>query len=159
MYKSQLLAYIEYRTPAVYHATRAALERLDNIQIKFLHDAGVNETDALIHFNLAPLRMRRDIAMLGMLHRAAIGKGPSQLLQLFKRRPGSFRLEDPYEDLTCAPLIKRSAFGLVKVYNKLGSGAHNISSVHDFQAYLQGRAKQLVMTGYTDKWDRLYCPR
>jgi hypothetical protein len=35
LYKSQLLSFIEYRTSAIYHATRDVLERVDDIQTRF----------------------------------------------------------------------------------------------------------------------------
>ena len=38
--------------------------RLDRIQTKFLNDVGVDETEALIQFNLAPWKARRDMAKL-----------------------------------------------------------------------------------------------
>ena len=65
LYKAHLLSFLEYRTPAIYHATRAVLSRLDAVQSKFLNDIGVDEVTALDVFHLAPLSVRRDIAMLG----------------------------------------------------------------------------------------------
>ena len=38
---------------------------------------------ALIHFSLAPLECRRDMAMLGFIHRIALGKGPPPFQQFF----------------------------------------------------------------------------
>ena len=65
LYKSHLLAYLEYRTLAIYHSKRETLSRLDWIQSRFLEDAGLSEADALRCFGLAPLAARRDIALLG----------------------------------------------------------------------------------------------
>ena len=59
IYKSHLLSFIEYRTPAIYHARRYILERLDAVRARFLRDAGVDEIAALVHYNLAPVRMRK----------------------------------------------------------------------------------------------------
>ena len=56
-------------------------------------------------FNLAPLSMRRDIALLGPLHRSAIGEGPLQFRELFWRRRGSFKLDDPLESKRVSPLM------------------------------------------------------
>jgi hypothetical protein len=160
LYKAQVLSYMEYRTSAVYHGTREVLARLDAVQTKFLLDAGIDEITSLMVFNLAPLRMRRDIAMLGMLHRAALGEGPPQLKQLFRRRRGRLMLEDPYGAETVHPLVKRSAWGLVPVYNKLGSGAHSIKSVKLFQQYLQERVKVLIQRDFVgNDWACSYSPR
>ena len=159
LYKSHLLSYIEYRTSAIYHATRAVLQRLDAVQTRFLRDANLDEVTALMEFSLAPLAMRRDIAMLGMIHRAALGEGPPQLRQMFKRRLGSYMLEDPYAATSRSPLVRRSAWGLVPVYNRLGSGAQSILTVKDFQAYLQARVKRLIVRHGVDDWMHTYSPR
>ena len=104
--------------------------------------------------------MRRDIAMLGVLHRAALGEGPPQLREMFRRQPGSYMMEDPYYGATRHPLVKRSAWGLLPVYNKLGSGAQTIGTVKLFQAYLQERVKTLIRRGLVnDEWARSYSPR
>jgi hypothetical protein len=96
LYKSHVLSYLEYRTPAVYHATRSVLDKLDEVQRRFLRNVGVDEETALLEFNLAPLEMRRDIAMLGVIHRASIKEGPPQLQQLFQKSQGGFRVLDPF---------------------------------------------------------------
>ena len=67
-YKQQVLSYIEYRSAAIYHATSTNLNRLDKLQDKFLRDLGITRGAALVDFSLAPLSMRRDIALLGLLH-------------------------------------------------------------------------------------------
>ena len=58
LYKAHILIFLEYRTPAKYHARRDALSRLDTVQSRFLRKAGMDEVSALMHFNLAPLQMR-----------------------------------------------------------------------------------------------------
>ena len=58
LYKSHLLSFLEYRTPAIYHATKVMLDRLDAVQSRFLSDAGVDEVCALMEFRLAPLCVR-----------------------------------------------------------------------------------------------------
>ena len=158
-YKAHILSYVEYRTAAIYHATTTLLCRLDRAQDRFLKEIGVDPRTALLEYGLAPLSMRRDIAMLGMLHRAALGEGPPQLRQMFRRRPGSWLLADPYQDVTRSPLIRRSAWGLIPVYNRLGSGAQNIQTVKDLQFYLQERVKKLINSGLVEDWQSSYSPR
>ena len=109
-------------------------------------------------FNLAPLALRRNIAMLGMIHRAALKQGPPQLMALFFRRTGSTVLNDPYES-SRPPLVRRSVWALIPVYNRLGSGARSIEKVKDFQMYLQERVKTLPEKGLVEDWRRVYCPR
>ena len=157
-YKQQILSYLEYRTPAVYHATTTVLTQLDRFQDSFLRDIGVSREDALLHFNLAPLSMRRDIALLGLLHRSAIGGGPPHFREFFRRRPGSLRLVNPLEDREVSPLMRRSIWGLAGVYNKLGN-ALACNEVKGFQFVLQERAKAVVSKRLCVHWSSLYSPR
>ena len=83
MYKSQLLSYLEYRTAAIYYACNSILAPLDKFQDRFLNELGISAGDTLFHFNLAPLQCRRDMAMLGLLHRTALGKGPDHFQKFF----------------------------------------------------------------------------
>ena len=83
LYKAHLLSFLEYRTPALYHASPSVLAPLDQLQRHLLHELGLTEEDALVHFALAPLQVRRDVAMLGVVHRAALRKGPPQLWPFF----------------------------------------------------------------------------
>ena len=76
LWKSDVLSYIEYRTPAIYHACCTILKPIDDAQDRYLRDLGLSDLDALVHFRLAPLSCRRDIAMLGVIHRSVLGLGP-----------------------------------------------------------------------------------
>jgi hypothetical protein len=158
-YKQQVLTYIEYRTPAIYHATKTVLGRLDKLQDKFLRELGISREAALMDFSLAPLSMRRDIALLGLLHRSAIGEGPAHFKEYFKRRENSLRLIDPLEDTQPSLLKRRSIWGLVRVYNTLG-GTLQCKFVKDFQQHLQERVKRIICKGLLpEDLDRLYSPR
>ena len=76
IFKSYVLGFIEYRTPAIIHAASSNLKLIDLIFDRFLSTIGISAVDALIHFNLASLSIRRDIAALGIIHRVILGKGP-----------------------------------------------------------------------------------
>ena len=52
VYKSKVLSFVEYRNPAVYHAAKTTLAGIDAVQ---------------------RLETRRDIAMLGLIHRSVLG--------------------------------------------------------------------------------------
>ena len=84
-YKSHILSYLEYRTAAFYHARTSVFEPLDRIQQRLLSNIGIRDSDAAIYFNLLPLSVRRDIAMLGVIHRAVLRLPPCQLHELFVR--------------------------------------------------------------------------
>ena len=79
-----MLSYIEYRTAAIYHACSTSLAVLESVQTKLLEAAGVTELEALLNFRLAPLSARRDMALLGLIHRTVLGKGPLQFKQFFQ---------------------------------------------------------------------------
>ena len=156
--KAHLLSYLEYRTPAIYHATRAVLGRLDAVQTRFLKDIGVDEVTALIEFRLAPLCVHRHIAMLGLIHRTTLGKGPDQFQDFFKRDPQGYgTLRDPRHACK-SPLIKRSAFGLVAIYNMLPPSVVEIKSVSAFQKRLQEVIVTYAASGHT-QWAEVLSPR
>ena len=89
VYKSKILSFAEYRTPAVYHAARTMLARIDAIQKRFLRECCTIEEEALVFFNLAPLDTRRDVAMLGLIYRTVLGCGPRHFASMFRLAPPS----------------------------------------------------------------------
>ena len=172
VYKSRVLGYLEYRTPAVYHATSTTLQPLDKVQDRFLRDAGLSQLEALMHFNLAPLSARRDTAMLGLVHRAVLRKGPKHFQKLFvlqraartyytrlesRRQRHGRQLMAPRQTthLNC---VRRSAFGLVAVYNLLPAKVVHKETVKDFQAALQELLKERACQG-CDDWTLTFSPR
>ena len=46
-YKSHVLPFLEFATPAVFHATATTLEPLDKLQTTFLRELGLTELEAL----------------------------------------------------------------------------------------------------------------
>jgi hypothetical protein len=159
-YKQQVLSFIEYRTPAIYHSTKTVLSRLDKLLDNFLREPSTTKEAALLDFNLAPLSTRRDIALLGLLHRAAIGEGPAHFREYFQRRAGSLKLVDPLATRKVCPLLQRSIWGLVRVYNTLGEAA-TCGTVKDFQRLLQARIVSIIEKRLLPEaeWETLYCPR
>ena len=172
LYKSRVLSYLEYRTPALYHATETVLQPLNSLQDRFLRQAGLSTLEALMEFNLAPLTTRRDVAMLGLIHRAALKKGPEQFHELFYeerrvKRP-STRLEErrrkhgrqlkEYRAGTHLNVLRRSALGLVTVYNLLPEALVRLTEVKDFQKALQDLVKTRAREG-CDDWHLTFSPR
>ena len=156
-YKSEVLGYIEGFTVGIYHASPFVLQMVDEVQSSFVTSLGLSEEDAFLNFRLAPLCARRDIAMLGLLHRVVTGTAPPPLQSLFPRAaagtlfshgfgqgpPHSKQLADPIVPGHGA-VIKRSLFGLVSVYNKLPCSVVSCSSVKAFQSALQSILKSRV---------------
>ena len=170
MYKAHVLSYIEYKTPAIYHACAAVLDNVDAVQRRFLNEIGVDDITALQSFNLAPLRTRRDIAMLGVIQRAALDKGPLQLRQLFPpervigRRSGRIALarhnrqREVLLGQNDLQMMDRSAFALVRIYNRLPQHLIDTTSISVFQAKLQKIVKARAQQGDAD-WMDTFSPR
>ena len=169
LYKSQLLSYVEYRTPAIYHACDSILAPLNKFQDKFLAELGISAEDALFHFNLAPLTCRRDMAMLGLIHRCTLDKGPNHFKEVFKRstaqrrntRAGSKEHDKQLVDMRSRSFLeveRRSALGLIWVYNHLPQEIVSVSDVKGFQRDLQGLLKHQIMLG-RDDWKSMLSPR
>ena len=124
------------------------------------HHAGVNEQDALMTFDLAPVSSRRDIAMLGIIHRASLGKEPSHFMKVLgidKRRRVGELLKDPRDEIK-SPLIRRSILGLVAVYNKLPHVIKMESTVSKFQKALQTLLKRRC-EAHCEDWQDTFSPR
>ena len=168
LYKSHVLSFLEYRTPAIGHASDSILEGIERIQRRVLRELGLEELDALLYYNLAPLQARRDIAMLGVLHRAALGKGPPQFQKFFFQESVTQRvtrvtrthcrnLADPYSAVH-RDYIRHCAFGYVWVYKCLPpyvAAAHDTKSL---QSLLQVLMKHCAAHHDID-WMRLFSPR
>ena len=173
LYKQQILSYLEYRTAAIYHGCDSRLAALDALQDKAMQAACVGEVDALMVFNLAPLCSRRDIAMLGILHRAVLKQGPKQFHSVFFADPTATHATHrrsikeyvdgdatDYELPGSAPAdyIKRSALGLTAVYNMLPPAVVACNSVKQFQSSLQRMLKQAA-AAQEPNWQKLFSPR
>jgi hypothetical protein len=156
LYKAHMLSYIEYRTAAVYHATQQILDRLDQVQTRFLKDLNIDERTALLEFNLAPLTSRRDMAMLGIIHRTVLGRGPAHFKEHFRVAVGR-KVLDPRSEYR-GRFVTRSALGLVAIYNLLPGGITSASSVACFQGRLQAELKMRAEAGLPD-WAHTYSPR
>ena len=121
-----------------------------------LRDLGLTELEALEHFNLAPLRTRRAIAMLGVVWRAVRRKGPPQLWSFFDRAPTRRTTRSSewhelqlktYRNGDHLEVLRRSVLGLVEVFNVLPTAVvEGSQKVRSFQAQLQ----ELTLTASRD---------
>ena len=169
-YKSHVLPFLEHSTPALYHATDTLLQTLDRVQKTFLRRVGLTEEEALKNYNLAPLSTRRDVAMLGVVHRSVLGKGPPSFQKWFfsaKRdcayltrsckKKHSRQLHD-YLDGTHTALLRRSALGLPRVYNQLPESVVSCKTVKTFQRALQNLVKEAAAKE-EENWSTYLSPR
>ena len=158
LYKAQILSYLESSTPALYHAAASVLALLDRIQWGFQREVGFSEIECLRNVRLAPLKSRRDMAMLGVLHKINLGIAPPQLQALFPKlgdieelpmrqrlrhwRPLRSKQVSTHANFSSSNVLKRSLFGLVHCYNILPQHVVDASSVQLFQRKLQERLLQ-----------------
>jgi len=73
-YKAHILPLLEHHSAAIFHATDTILKPFDKVQSSFLQEIGLTEKEALLSYNLAPTNLRRDIAILGLLHKCNLKK-------------------------------------------------------------------------------------
>ena len=166
LYKCHVLPFIESGTPAYYHATSSILQLLDNVQNGFIESVGISKIDALLNFNLAPLGVRRDIAMLSVLHRIVLGIAPVSMRELIPLSSSTlfhhgFKSDKVLHDKQLQDctghnspvMLKRSLFGLVYVYNRLKQDVVDSKSVKVFQSNLYCIVK--LACGTNPKWEFL----
>ena len=162
---------MESSTAALFHAAPSTLERIDRVQGRLLRELGLSEAEALTDYKLAPLRSRRDLAMLGLLHKLNLGLAPRQLQDLFgnlgsveepawKHRLRGWRALHTKQLRTPAThwstdVFKRSVFGLVHVYNYLPQGLVDKPTVKAFQKGLQDALSKLA-AARVDDWQSLF---
>ena len=170
LYKSKVGSYIESKTAAIYHASTILLNRVDNIQVQFLRQIGLTELNALCEFRLAPLNCRRDMAILGLIHRTVLGLGPNQFTNYFKlasptNHPDGRESERRHNrQLTTMrtgkflDILANSALGVIDVYNLLPQKIVDADSVTTFQKRLQ---LALVEDAKCERpgWRDMYSPR
>ena len=130
----------------MYHAAKTILAGIDAVQRRFLRECGLSDEEALLHFNLAPLETRRDIAMLGLIHRSVLGGGPRHFANMFLPSPPSASQKHDKQLLTHRSprhlqILSRSALGLVDVYNLLPAQVVCQKSVASMQHELQALFK------------------
>ena len=148
-YRNQVLSFLEVFTAAIHHANDFFLASVDRVQSAFLDELGLTEEIALLEFHLAPLGARRDIAILGLLHKIALGLAPASLCNMFPSGDASFprnlrglgsrhtkQLRDPIDGCQSRAMT-RSAFGRIYVYNQLPQDLVDATDVKPFQKRLQ----------------------
>ena len=161
LYTAKVLSYCECRTAVIYHACTSLLQHVDRVRGGFLEEINIDAVTALSVFNLAPLSLRRDIAMLGLIHRTTLGQGPPHFQQLFFREDtankqsvrtsGHEHKLHEYSDDTQLDIVKRSALGLCSIHNLLPEDIVQAKSVKTFQGLQQVFAKKCASNGFPER--------
>ena len=166
LFQAKIWSYLEYRTSVIYHCNYELLGDLDALQTNFLCSLRITREVAALQYNFLPLNTRRDIAMLGLLHRAKLGSGPSHFGKFFKRQGDTRWLQNPFCNPPYSfgpynrvlPIVKHSALGLIPVYNSLESATLDLRSVSEFQTALTEYIKSQIRIGLRT-WDVSLSPR
>ena len=169
-FKTHILCVLESCTGAVYHAATSVLEPLDRVMGSFLRQIDLDDNTAFLEFNLAHLALRRDIAMLGLLHKCALGLAHKDLQKLFPAAPEwqkNMRTSVPkhsrqiwdrcYKTNRELDIFHHSVFGLVKVYNRLPQDCVDQENVKEFQRKLTELAKMRCKR--QKLWINMFSPR
>ena len=64
---------LEILCDGYFHAATSLLDKVDQVQRSFLHHLQISEAEAFLDFNFAPTILRRNIAVLGLLHKRVLG--------------------------------------------------------------------------------------
>ena len=146
-FKTQIWGIMEANNGGIFHAATTHLMKFDNAQRHFLRKLEVSEAEAFLKFNFAPPTLRRNIGILGLLHKRVIGQAHPRfesLLPWFETRYGfvnpgrhTKQLYSNVMEITAyLDLFKRSIFAMVDVYNHLPQYVIDSDSVSTFQKHL-----------------------
>ena len=167
-YKTHILGILESITGGIYHATTTVLAPLDRLQTTFVHALNLTVEDAFLHHNLAPLCLRRDIAMLGFLHKVNLPDVHDDMLALFPPKAQTsyaahnkqlWSLMQLSSECTFYPeMAQRSIFYLVHVYNALPQHVIDCKDITSFQHGLTELARTKLQHAQHD-WHTFLSPR
>ena len=141
-FKTHIWGITEFANGAILHASKSSLNRLDNLQSSFLRDLGISEYQAFMEFNFAPAALRRDIGILGFLHKRSLElchPGIMQFLPMNNHASQGHDKQTAFHLEKCIgrhQLYFRSLFGKILAYNRLPQCSVNASSVKSFQSEL-----------------------
>ena len=132
----------------------------------FLRELGVTVDEAFLTYNLAPLRLRRDIAVLGMLHRIQLGEAhedfskllePDHRVRTITARHDARRHQRQFREVWGrTDYFNRSIFSAVRVCNVLPADTVEAKTVKMFQSVLTKQAR-IACDAMQASWDRMYC--
>jgi len=118
-----------------------------------------SEIEAFLKHRMAPLPLRRKIAILGFIFKCVHRTAPRSCIDLFNRRLvvatfdtrmrrslHSLQFIDPVS-FDATTLLSRSIYGMVLFWNRLPSDVVCVDSVHKFQSVITKAAVDAVKRG------------
>jgi len=157
-FKTHIWGLIEAHTGGFFHAVTGLLKKIDSAQNRFLHELHISPDDAFLNFNFAPPSLRRNIAILGLLHKRVLGKCHpvfNRLLPAWAERFPEPRGHGHNRQLyghwveisSHRALYNRSIFAMVDIYNNLPQDIINCNKVSAFQSALTKLARTRCQEG------------
>ena len=146
-YKIHIWSLQEYHVAAMFHAPRGLLAKLDAVQSSFLRQIGMTEEVALLSHTFAPPCVRRQIGILGCMHKSNLGLCHDKMRMLFAEgepSPHHHGRQIANYDACCTHrrgLFERSVFSFIRRYNVLPEHIVAHDSVETFQSALMQLVK------------------
>ena len=72
-YKTHVWRLVESHCGGYFHAATSLLDKVGQVQSNFLHKLNISEREAFLEFNFAPTILRRNIGILGLIHKRVLG--------------------------------------------------------------------------------------
>ena len=86
-YKTHIWGHTEYQNGTIFHAASSELAKLDRLQRHYVRELSITEESAFMHYNFAPPQLRRDIGILGFLHKRVLGECHNAIALMFPFMP------------------------------------------------------------------------
>ena len=129
-FKTHIWGLVEVNIGGYFHAASSLLGKIGHAQNRFLRELGLSPAQAFLDHNFAPPQLRRNIAVLGLLHKRVIGKCHPAFEMLLPWYAEPFPEEQAHghnkklyghwlEISTHHALYHRSIFAMTDVYNNL----------------------------------------
>lgn len=152
-YRTHVGGLIECHCGGYFHACSSLLDRVDQVQRRFLAKLGPTEQEAFLEFNFALTALRRNVAVLGLLHKRALGKthrAPEQLLPFYAHQfdtPRGFGHTNQLYGHWLEATHQRRLFGnpiflMVDIYNNVLQHIVDVPTVSESQSLLARKARQ-----------------
>ena len=167
-FKTHIWGLVEYQNGAIFHASSYLLQKLDRVQQHFLDEIGIDAKTAFLECNFAPLVLRRNIGILGLLHKRVLGLAHPVFQRLLpfhadifhEQREGRHNRQLYWHYLEVQfqrSLFQRSIFSMCGTYNTLSQELIDSPSVSIFQAGLTALAKAECQDGNPNWHDCFSC--
>ena len=168
-FKTHIWGLMEFNMGGFFHAATFLLEKIDRAQSRFLRELAISPEQALLEFNFPSPQIRRNIGILGLLHKRVLGlchPSYNALLPWYNTRfsvpRGLGHNKQLYghnvEISHCAGLYWRSIFAMTDVYNDLPQHVADAPSVKIFQQYLIHIVRTRCQQGDSN-WPSAFCRR